>query len=533
MSTTDTLIDAITLARAGHHAQAEVILHDVLALDPDNPSALFLLGECALASERPAEAVGLLSRALALRPMHRDSRLNLARALLANQRPAEALDVLAPLASDTFLAAAQSLRGTALNALGRPAEAIAAFHHAITVAPGDAEVLLNCGNAHAELDQMELAEQLIRRAIACAPDMAEAHASLGDLLTRMGRLPESIAASGAAISLRPDFATAHWNQGVALLLSGDMQAGWQKYEWRKRNFAGSFTTLPGPQWDGGPLDGRTLLVVAEQGLGDTIQFARYLPLLARRGARVILQCAASLVPLLGAMPGVQACPHGSRPEYDCWVDQMSLLRLFGTTFGTVPYPAGYLVPDPARAASWEPSLPRGLRIGLVWAGNPLHSNDRRRSMPVTALAPVVAAGRNTLVGLQVGPRARDLAKLFGVIDYSGRLTDWAATAAVISALDVVITVDTAAAHLAGALGIPVWLMLPHAPDWRWMLGREDTPWYAGMRLFRQERPGDWSGVADRVATALAGIAAPSYTMAMPPLTWRVAPVTQPASVEAR
>ena len=533
MSTTDTLIEAITLARAGHHVQAEAILHEVLALDPDNASALFLLGECALASEHPAEAVGPLTRALALRPGHRDSRLNLARALLASERPAEALSVLEPLATDTFLAAAQSLRGSALSALGQPAEAIAAFEHAIAVAPDDAEVLLNCGNAHAELDQMGPAEQLIRCAIARAPDMAEAHASLGDLLTRLGRLPESIAASAAAISLQPDFATAHWNQGVALLLSGDMQAGWQKYEWRKRNFASAFTTLPGPQWDGGPLDGRTLLVVAEQGLGDTIQFARYLPLLARRGAQVILQCAASLVPLLGDMPGIQACAHGARPEYDVWVDQMSLPLLFGTTFATVPYPAGYLVPDPAIAAAWDASLPRGLRVGLVWAGNPLHSNDRRRSIPITALAPVIAAGRSTLVGLQVGLQAGDLARMCGVIDHSGRLTDWATTAALISALDLVITVDTAAAHLAGALGIPVWLMLPHAPDWRWMLGREDTPWYAGTRLFRQESPGNWTGVADRVATALAVIASPSYTMAMPPLTWSVAPVTQPASVEAR
>ena len=270
-----------------------------------------------------------------------------------------------------------------------------------------------------------------------------------------------------------------------------------------------------------------------KGLGDAIQFARYLPLLTRRGARVVLQCAPSLIPLLGSMPGIETCPRGSRPSYDCWVDQMSLPLLFGTALGTIPSPAGYLVPDPARAARWENRLPDGLRVGVVWAGNPLHSNDHRRSIPASALAPVVTAGRSALVSLQTGPRARDLAKLFGVADYSGRLTDWAETAAVVSALDLVIAVDTAVAHLAGALGIPVWLMLPHAPDWRWMLGREDSPWYAGMRLFRQEHPGDWGSVAERVAAALAGIARPAYTMAMPPLTWSVAPVTQPASAEAR
>ena len=529
----DTLLAAIVHARAGRHAAAEALLHGVIATDPDDPYALFLLGECALAAGRSAEAVGLLARALALRPAHRDSRLALARAQLAAGRAANALDTLAPLAADIQLAAAQTLRGTALNALGRPEEAIAAFSHALAVCPDDAEAQLNCGNAHAELDEAAQAERHIRLAIVADPSMAEAHASLGHLLTGLGRLPEAIAASAEAIALRPDFATAHWNQGVAHLLGGELEAGWRKYEWRKQRFPGSFTTLPGPQWDGGPLDGRTILVVAEQGFGDTIQFARYLPLLARRGARVVLQCAPAFAPLVDAMPGIEGCRRGARPDYDCWVDQMSLPLLFGTTLATIPSPAGYFKPDPARAARWEQRLPSGLRVGLVWAGNPLHSNDRRRSLPASALAPVVAAGRTALVSLQTGPRARDVAKLFGVADYSGRLTDWGETAAVISSMDLVIAVDTAVAHLAGALGIPVWLMLPHAPDWRWMLGRDDSPWYAGMRLFRQDRPGDWAGVTERVAAALAGIATPSYSMAMPPLTWSVAPVTQAASAEAR
>jgi tetratricopeptide (TPR) repeat protein len=533
MSTTDILIDAITHARAGRHSEAEAILHEVLAHDPDNPYALYLLGECALLSDHPAEAVGLLTRALALRPAHRDSRLNLARALLASHRPAEALGTLAPLAADTSLAAAQSLRGTALEALGRPAEAILAFEHALTLDPTDAEALLNCGNAYAELDQVDPAEHHIRRALACKPELVEAHVSLGDLLIRAGKLPEAIAASAEAIALRPDFATAHWNQGVALLLSGDLPAGWHEYEWRKRNFPSAFASLPGPEWDGGPLCGRTVLVLAEQGLGDTIQFARYLPMLAHAGAQVVLRCAPSLVPLLGRIEGLQTCLRGAEPAYDCWVDQMSLPLRFGTTLHTIPTPAGYLSPAPARAAAWDELLPAGLRVGLVWAGNPLHSNDRRRSMPMQALAPLIAAGRSNLIGLQTGARAHDLARLFGLPDFSGRLTDWGETAAAVSALDVVITVDTAVAHLAGALGIPVWLMLPHAPDWRWMLEREDSPWYTGARLFRQEWPGDWAGVAERVTAALVAIASPSYTMAMPPLTWSVAPVTQPASAEAR
>ena len=529
----DALLAAIVHARDGRHTMAETILHDILANEPDDETALFLLGECALTSGRPAEAAGLLARSLAQRPAHRDGRLALARAQLAARKPAEALITLAPLAGDAALAVAHRLRGTALNALGRPAEAITAFEQALATNPDDAEALLNCGNAHADLDELAAAEPLVRRAIQCCPAMAEAHVSLGHILTRAGRLSEAIASCAAAITLQPRFAVAHWNQGVAMLLDGDLAGGWLKYEWRKQHFPASFAALPGPQWDGGPLDGRRLLVVAEQGFGDAFQFARYLPLLVRRGASVVLQCAPALVPLLGTITGVTACSPGAEVHYDFWVDQMSLPCLFGTTLTTIPYPAGYLTPNPTRAAAWETFLHDGLRVGLVWAGNPLHSNDRRRSMPAACLAPVVAAGHDALISLQAGPRARDMTKLFGTADHSGRLTDWRETAAAISVLDLVITVDTAVAHLAGALGIPVWLMLPHAPDWRWMLERDNSPWYAGMRLFRQDRPGDWAGVAERVAAALAEIARPVYTMAMPPLTWSVAPVTQPASVDAR
>ena len=534
----DVLLLAIAHSRAGRHAEAEVLLHQVLAADPDQPNALFLLGESALAGERAEEAVDFLTRALALRPTHRDGRVALARAQLAAGQPWAVLDTLEPLAGHTAFATVQTLRGTALNALGEPAEAVVAFTHALATKPDNAETHLNLGNAYAELDQADLAEQHIRRAIALQPAMAEAHASLGHLLAGLGRVAEAVARNETAIALQPDFAAAHWNQGVALLLGGDMAAGWEKYEWRKRRFPDSFGSAPGPHWDGGPLNGRTILVLAEQGLGDTIQFARYLPMLAQRGATVIVECDPSLVPLLAAMPAVaQACARGRRPAYDVWVDQMSLPRLFRTTLATVPYPAAYLQPDADRVAHWHAILPRGLRVGLVWAGNPLHSNDARRSMPVASLAPIVAAGGGSLVSLQAGARGQEVGSLPGVLPRADALTDWRETAAAVGAMDLVITVDTAVAHLAGALGTPVWVMLPHAPDWRWMLGRTDSPWYGCMRLFRQDSPGDWDGVADRVASALADAIRPAgaadYSIAMPPLTCSVAPVTQAASSDAR
>ncbi len=518
--------------------EAERALRALLATEPDDAQALFLLGETTLVMGRMAEAADLLGRALQLRPMHRLTRIALARALLAADRAEEALTVLAPLATDPELAAAQLLCGTALNALGRPAEAVEAFTRVLTVTPDDAEAHLNLGNAYESLNQGDLAERHVRQAIGLNPDLAEAHASLGHLLAGRGRIAESVAASGRAIALQPDLAAAHWNQGVALLLGGDMAAGWEKYEWRKRRFPASFASLPGEQWAGGPLAGRTILVVAEQGYGDTIQFARYLPLLHRNGATVVVDCPASLAHLLRtqAWPAT-TCTSRRRPYYDLWVDQMSLPRLFGTTTATVPLPAGYLAPDHAQTLAWDGALPRCLRVGLVWAGNPRHSNDRRRSMPAAALRHLLAERRAAFVSLQTGPSAADVAELPGVLDVSGKLVDWAATAAVIGALDLVITVDTAVAHLAGALGIPVWLMLPAAPDWRWMLDREDTPWYASMRLFRQTTPGDWGEVVARVKRALADSTRPAgnllYTMAMPPLTCSVAPVTQPASLDAR
>lgn len=529
------LLAAIRLARAGQIADADALLRDVLADDPDNASALFLLGDAALLSGRVAEASALLRRAVDLRPQHRDSRLALVRALLAAGQADNALVSLAPLADDPALGPAQSLRGSALAMMGQAQAAAAAFSLALATLPADAEIHLNLGNCLADLDDLVLAERHIRRAIALQPTLAEAHVSLGHILIQAGRAAEAVAACDAAIALRPDLPAAHWNQGVALLLDGDWTAGWDKYEWRKRHYPGSFTSLPGPHWDGhAPLAGRTILVVAEQGFGDTIQFARYLPLLARRGATVVVECAASLTGLMASQRGVSAaCARGRRPPYDYWADQMSLPRLFGTRPDNVPYSSGYITADPAAAARWEEALPTGLRAGLVWAGNSRHSNDRRRSMPAASLAPIIAAGRDAVVSLQAGPRARDLPQLYGLQDYSSRLTDWRETAAAISVLDLVITVDTAVAHLAGALGIPAWVMLPHAPDWRWMLDRADTPWYRSMRLFRQPTPGDWASVVDRVAAELAAMTRPAYSMAIPPLTWSVAPVTHAASSDAR
>jgi tetratricopeptide (TPR) repeat protein len=533
------LLAAIGHQRAGRLQEAEGLLRSVLATDSDEPSALFLLGSTVLALGRAAEAAALLARAVSLRPDHREQRQALARALLTQGRAAEALDALAPLAAIVTLAEVQFLLGTALNTLRRPRDAVNALAHAVAADPNHAEAHLNLGNAYADLNEIAQAETHMRRAIALNPDLAEAHASLGFLLTGRGQIGPAVQACQRAIDLQPDFALAHWNQGIAHLLGGQMEEGWAKYEWRKRRFPAAFSAPPGPEWDGTPLDGRTLLVLAEQGFGDTIQLCRYLPPLVQGGAQVLLECAQGLMPLLRCLPGLTLLPPHhlaggtARPPYDVWVDQMSLPRLFATTLETIPSPAGYLRPTPARTAAWEARLPPGLRVGLVWAGNPAHSNDRRRSIPTGALAPLIAIRADALVSLQVGRTARDITRMFGITNHAAYLTDFGETAAAIARMDLVITVDTAVAHLSAALGIPTWIMLPHAPDWRWLLDRDDSPWYSSVRLFRQNRPGDWTGVIKRVAAALETVTGPAYSIAMPPLTCSVAPVTQPASAEAR
>ena len=244
-----------------------------------------------------------------------------------------------------------------------------------------------------------------------------------------------------------------------------------------KRYRHEFRTLPGPAWEAEALAGRTILVQAEQGLGDTIQLARYLPLLAARGARVLLACDKRLIPLLGTIPelaGIVA-KDAPLPPYDLWIDQMSLPLRLGTRPDTIPAPLGYLRAEPDRVARWSARLGAGRKVGLVWAGNPLHSNDHRRSLPTDSLAALLAVDHVRFVNLQVGPRASEATTLAGVADLSAGLVDYAETAALVAALDLVVTVDTSVAHLAGALGRPVWVLLPYAPDWRWLLGRDDSP----------------------------------------------------------
>ena len=502
---------ANALCQAGDAAGAIASSRAALADDPALVPAHVTLGRALLLAGRPGEAAAAYRAAIGHAPSSPVSWAGLGMALMHAADPQAALDAadratsLAP-----TMAEAHFIRGLAFAALDRPAEAAAALAVCLAHDPAHARARLALANALIDQDCDAAAEAELHHAIALDPSLPEAHASLGFLLGATGRLAEAVAACDAAIALRPDFARAHWNKSVAQLLAGDFTEGWENYEWRKRHdrFAPDFAARSGREWQGETLEGHHLLVHAEQGFGDTIQFARYLPLLAARGARVTLACAEPLRPLLGQLAETIS-PTGRLPPHDAWVDQMSLPRLFATQPHSIPTPAGYLRADPARSAAWRADDARASRIpriGLVWSGNPAHHNDRRRSLPEAALAPLLALPGLAWVNLQKGPRSGALAHR-GLPDLSDRMPGFAETAGLLATLDLMVAVDTAVAHLAGALGRPCWVMLPHAPDWRWMTGRDDSPWYATLRLFRQDRPGDWSGVIDRVAAALAHFAA--------------------------
>jgi hypothetical protein len=257
--------------------------------------------------------------------------------------------------------------------------------------------------------------------------------------------------------------------------------------------------LDGSVWDGGDVQDRTILVRGEQGFGDTIQCARYLPLIRDAGGRPILACAAPLVPLIRSMAGVRAIPAGGPlPPYDAHIDLMSLPRVFGTTLDRIPFPDGYLSADATRIPAWHARLPSGPKIGLVLSGNPLHPANRRRSIPVEQAGSLLTVEGVNFVNLHHGPAA----DRSGLPNLTAWMTDYAETAALLMTLDLVITVDTSIAHLVGALGKPAWVLLPFAPDWRWMLERPDSPWYRSVRLFRQARAGDWSNALAEVTRLL-------------------------------
>lgn len=510
-----TLAEAIGHHRQGRLEHAALLYERVLAAAPKQPDALHLLGLVAHQRGDQRRARALIDKALARQPGNAVFLNSLGSVLLAEGEAERARAVLvrAVRAKPGYAEALNNL-GNAFARLGRGDDALKAYDDALALRPGDAQTLNNRAAVLKTLGRLQEAEADFVAATARDPRYATAHANRGLVLHDLGRYDEAEACYQQALLLEPQHAQAHANRAVLLLLRGHFEEGWREYAWRWR--AEGFTTprraFVEPEWDGRALDGRTILLHAEQGIGSAIQFVRYVFEVAAAGGRIVLECQRPLERLFrwslagddGPVAAIVAKGE-MLPAFDVHLPLMSLPERCATTLATIPSHIPYLKAAAADIASWERRLKGAARprVGLVWAGNPNHSNDRNRSAAAAVLAPLVAAG-GSWFSLQVGASAGVGEFPAGtVIDLAPNLHDFAETAAVLSVLDLVISVDTAVAHLGGAMGRPVWLLLPFVPEWRWLLDRADSPWYPSMRLFRQRAPGDWAEVIGRVRAALA------------------------------
>jgi tetratricopeptide (TPR) repeat protein len=490
----------------GRPEQAIAHFERALRLNPNAAELHNNLGLVLQDLDRLEEAIACYRKALALRPEAVEILDNFAGALRANGE----LD-----AARAFYERAIALRpdhvesliglGVILREQGRPEEAVARYERALALAPDYPAIHNNLGVALVDLGLLEEAQAHYNKVLALQPDSAETHYNLGIALVGQMRHAEALASYGRALALKPDYPLAHLNRAIALLRIGEFGKGWEEYEWR---FAAAryHRNIDRPLWSGEPLDGRSILIHAEQGFGDTLQFVRYVPAVAERGGRVVLEVQEPVLRLARTVEGAsQVLAAGDPlPPIDWHCPLLSLPRVFKTNLTTIPNAVPYLSVPPEALNAWAGRMAAtaGLRVGIVWAGTAVGAIDLRLLQP---LWEVTGVG---WFSLQAGDRCGDISLLDSVkiADLSPWLADFAETAAAVCQLDLVISVDTSVAHLAGALGRPTWILLPHASEWRWLLDREDSPWYPTVRLFRQKIPGDWTSLSREVAAALMQIA---------------------------
>lgn len=466
------------------------------------------LGNALRTLKRHEEALASYGRALALRPDYPQALYNRGNALRALKRHEDAVaDYDRALALRPDYPQALSNRGNALRDLKRHEEALASYERLLVLTPDDAGTLNNRGIVLRALRRHEEALASFERALALRPDDAKTLNNHGNVLRALNRHEEALASYQRALALKPDYAGAHWNEALCRLLLGNFATGWQKYEWRwqRETFTSPQRDFIQPLWKGQQsLAGKTVLLHAEQGFGDTIQFCRYAGLVASQGATVMLEVQPPLRSLMSSLAGVARVLGKGEPlpAFDYHCPLLSLPLVFDTRLETIPATVPYLRAPAERVSHWEARLgPKTApRVGIAWSGRPKHKNDHNRSLALSTLAPLLRQGiRIISVQKDVRPGDRDFLERRGdIMNCGAALTDFADTAALISLLDLVISVDTSVAHLAGALGKPVWVLLPFSPDWRWLLARDDSPWYPTARLFRQSSIGGWNGVISHV-----------------------------------
>lgn len=554
------LRQAVALQHNGAFAEAEALYREILELKPRHFDALQLLGSLALQAGRLQEGIELLGKALAINAKQAPLHSNLAYALNILQRFDKALAcadralALQPNLPDALnnrgnaqaglnlplealasfdraiawmpdFAQAWNNRACVLRDLGRPADALASCDHALALQPNYPDAWSNRGNALSDLNQPQEAERCYQRALELAPSFADAWNNLGLTQIDLNQHAQALLSYERALTVNPAAAETHWNESLCLLQLGQLEAGWRKYEWRweRSRIKASKRAFAQPLWLGDfSIDGKTILLHAEQGLGDTLQFCRYAALVSKLGAKVLLEVPSELKRLMSTLDGVDQLIEAGQtlPPFDCHCPLLSLPLAFKTDLASIPAQTPYLFADPHAAREWYgriAALPAArLKVGLVWAGGnrphvaELRKNDARRSIAFERLAPILDVPNVRFFSLQKGHAALQLPRDepgFGVVDYTEELNDFADTAALVANLDLVISVDTSTAHLTGALDKPVWILNRFDTCWRWMLERADTPWYAQARLFRQPALGDWDSVIRNARDALVALSA--------------------------
>jgi tetratricopeptide (TPR) repeat protein len=386
-------------------------------------------------------------------------------------------------------------------------QSIACFMRALEVRPNFASAFDNLGNTLREMGRLDESAASHQRALAIAPNSARAHNNLGVTLRKQGKLSEARASHNRALELEPAVPEFRWNLALLDLLEGDFEAGWKGYESRHQRSENRPRSFPRPQWCGEPLNGARILLHSEQGFGDSLQFLRYAPMVYAAGGTVILDVPAPLRRLAAQLPGVHTLTQAGQPlpAFDCHAPLMSLPLAFQTTLASIPAQVPYLAApaDALRSAGGLKWNDAKLRVGLVWSGNPICTEDRIRSIHISQFQSILGLERCEFFSLQLGAAASQLDEIPGrITDLRFAIDDFADTAALMTHLDLIVTADTSVAHLAGALAKPTWTLIPFSPDWRWLMEREDSPWYPTMRLFRQPEFGDWPSVIDRIYSEL-------------------------------
>lgn len=509
----------IALRAAGLLSEAIESYGKAVRLDPRSAETYYNLANALKEQERYSEAIDNYKRATEVNPDFAQAYYNLGNLLRGQQQYADAAEnyrqaiILRP-----NHAAAHNNLGMTLKHLGRNAEAIEAYRRAVGLRPDYAEAYNNLGIALKDEGRLDEALGSYSRGIELKPDYAEAYCNRGTALHSCGRYAEAIEHYEEAIRLDPDYAGAHWNRSLLLLLTGRFAEGWEEYEWR-RKIGSAKTTYPHthdrPRWNGSPFAGKRLLVHYEQGLGDNLQFVRYLPMVKELGGTVIFETLGPMRGLLRKFPGIDKLVEmspGRKPdvEFDLHASLLDLPGVFGTTLETIPSNVPYLYAESAKAEYWRGRIAADeFRVGLVWGGRPIGPNEvltlKHRSCELEHFTPLADIEGVRLYGLQKGPAAaqmNDLPRPIVEDNFGEQFEDLADTAGAIENLDLVISIDTSVAHLAGAMGKPTWVLLKSDADWRWLLDRDDSPWYPTMRLFRQEKGDDWAVVVKRIAEEL-------------------------------